>query len=379
MRYSSRCVAVLLIHAVSVAGWSQSPARWTVAPNPTVTIGGAAADTTDLLTAAVGATRLPDGRILVGDNADFSLRLFTASGRFLRAYGRKGNGPGEIGQLGALLRCGDSLVTFDLDGDRASVFSPDGRYVRSFRFDAPGASRSPYQSRCNSNGFFAHFGWEPESDTKTGVYRPLVPFWLSGTNPAVRRVFGRFAGSERYGSVATNGVFGSRPLPLGKQPVVAVGTNRVYLGTGDRYEILVFDFSGKQLAPIRKGGVDLETTSDDIRYAKEREIANSGPRARASVERDYSAMPLPKTVPAYAGLVVDADGHLWVQDYPRGRATTVSWSVFAPDGRLVAEIPLPVHLEVYEIGRDYVLGRFLDPDESVPQIRLYRLNRSMRR
>jgi hypothetical protein len=36
---------------------------------------------------------------------------------------------------------------------------------------------------------------------------------------------------------------------------------------------------------------------------------------------------------------------------------------------------MPKHLEVYEIGRDYVLGRYLDPDESVPLVRMYRLTR----
>jgi hypothetical protein len=41
----------------------------------------------------------------------------------------------------------------------------------------------------------------------------------------------------------------------------------------------------------------------------------------------------------------------------------------------VAEVQLPVDLEVYEIGLDYVLGRFLNAEESIPQVRMYRLRR----
>ena len=32
-------------------------------------------------------------------------------------------------------------------------------------------------------------------------------------------------------------------------------------------------------------------------------------------------------------------------------------------------------LEIYEIGADYVLGRYIDPDEQVPEVRLYGLIR----
>ena len=45
------------------------------------------------------------------------------------------------------------------------------------------------------------------------------------------------------------------------------------------------------------------------------------------------------------------------------------------DGRVRATIALPAALEVYEIGRDYVLGRYIDADAAVPEVRLYRLMR----
>ena len=54
------------------------------------------------------------------------------------------------------------------------------------------------------------------------------------------------------------------------------------------------------------------------------------------------------------------------------------WRVFGQDGAHVAHVDLPTYLDVYEIGSDYVLGRYLDPDESIPQVRLYRLTRAAR-
>src|SRR5688572_14887238 len=100
----------ILLAITNPLALAQTPAKWAVEPNASVTIGASETDTTDLLTTVVGATRLPDGRILVGDQGSFALRLFSPQGKALRAFGRKGGGPGEITYLKALLRCGDSVV-----------------------------------------------------------------------------------------------------------------------------------------------------------------------------------------------------------------------------------------------------------------------------
>ena len=324
----------------------------------------------------VGATRLADGRILVGDRGSVNLKLFAADGKYLRSFARKGKGPGEIQYLKALLRCGDSVFTLDIDGDRTSVFSLEGKYVRVFRFGSPQGG-PPYRSARNRNRVFVHFGWEVRKQMTAGAYRGPVPFWISGADSAVRRVFGDFPGSERLGQVVDGVMRGSRPLPLGKQPDVAIGADRVYIGTADRYEIGIYEFSGKEIGTIRKADVDLKTTRADIDNEMAKEIASCGDACKDRIERHYATIPFPRTVPAYVSLRVDFDGNLWVQEFPRARSATVTWTVFTPQGRQLAGVSLPTHLEVYEIGPDYVLGRFLDPSESIPEVRLYRLRRGL--
>jgi hypothetical protein len=90
---------------------------------------------------------------------------------------------------------------------------------------------------------------------------------------------------------------------------------------------------------------------------------------------DFDAMPFPKTLPAFSSLLIDRSGLVWAQEHPRSTASTTAWTVFDAGGRRVSTISLPTHLEVYEIGDDYVVGRFLDPDASIPQVRVYRLRR----
>jgi hypothetical protein len=370
-------IAGLLAVVVSSAQGQPAPARWTVDAQPVLTIGQNEADTNAILAVVAGATRLPDGRILVGDRGSFNLRLFAPNGRQERVFGRKGSGPGEIEHLKSMLRCGDSIVTMDISGQRVSVFSLDGRFVRAFRFGSPQTARAPYASVCNDRGAFAHYGWEVMSQARAGAYRPDVPFWLSGSDTAVSRVVGSFPGSERFG-FASNGRFSGGPLPLGKQPALALGSDRLYIGAAERYEVQVFDLTGKLVATIRSDYAPRAITDEDIEYAMELEIAENGERARAGIQRRYGMITFPKTAPAYAALRVDHAGNLWIQDYPRPSAPTVIWRVFSRDGASVSRVDLPTYLGVYEIGADYVLGRYLDPDESVPQVRLYRLRRAVR-
>lgn len=360
-------------------------AEWRVdLAKPALVIGADVDDTTQLFAQVVGATRLPKGSILVGDYAAFSLHLFDAAGKRIKTFGRKGEGPGEFGYLARFFRCGDTVVTYDIaNGNRVSVFALDGKFVRMFRFDSPETGRAPYSAgtSCNRRMLFSQYGWGiGSSDSRrapeTGVFRRPVPFWIGGPDGAIRVVLDSLPGSERYAHMSEGRVVGSGPLPFGKQPRMAIGTDRVYVGIGDRYEVLVFDLAGKPLPPIAKPiAAPVPLTQADIDAEKEKQLAATRPDRQAQLERDFPLIPFPKTLPPYDRLVVDADDNLWVQDYPRMRSPTVRWTVFAKGGAQLATVTLPRDLEVFEIGRDYVLGRYLDADEGIPHVRMYRLTR----
>ncbi|MGH7469970.1 MAG: 6-bladed beta-propeller [Longimicrobiales bacterium] len=64
-------------------------------------------------------------------------RVFDANGKFLRAVGRKGKGPGEYIDISALtLLPGDSVLIFDVQNQRASIVSPAFEFVRSVTLPA---------------------------------------------------------------------------------------------------------------------------------------------------------------------------------------------------------------------------------------------------
>lgn len=372
---SIAAATVLIVRIAPCADAKQ--AEWTIGSNPVSRLG--AVDQTDVTFAeVVGATRLANGNVIVGDHGDFALREFSPTGVVVKSFGRKGGGPGEIRTLRSMHRCGDSLFTVDLDGRKVSTFSLEGRFVRQFRFAAP-HSNSSYRTACNGAQRFVHYGWEAESDMRGGTYRPLVPFWTTGADGSVEAVLGRFPGSERFGLVIENQLRGSRPLPLGRETQIAIGSKRVYLGIAEAFEVQVFSETGANLGTLKSARPAARARVADVERARSAEILSKGKQWEASVARDYSMMQLRSTLPAYDRILVDSQDWVWVRVFPRAGESSHRWIVFDTSNAERASVVVPAQFEVLEIGSDYVLGRYVDDADQVPEVRLYELMRASQR
>jgi hypothetical protein len=88
------------------------------------------------------ATRLSDGTVVVANSGTAELRFFARDGTFIRSVGRAGGGPGEFSQANTIRalvhRPGDSLLTWDVYGQKLSLFDPAGRFVRDARLSISG-------------------------------------------------------------------------------------------------------------------------------------------------------------------------------------------------------------------------------------------------
>lgn len=102
------------IRIVSYARNDAPKQHWTLDSKPLLEIGGVADEGPTSFARIVGAARLSDGRIAVANAQPSEIRMFSASGAFLRSLGRNGEGPGEFNQrLFRLLRADDSLIGID--------------------------------------------------------------------------------------------------------------------------------------------------------------------------------------------------------------------------------------------------------------------------
>jgi len=96
-----------------------------------------------------------------------------------------------------------------------------------------------------------------------------------------------------------------------------------------------------------------------------------------AARQEFETVPMAEFFPAFASVLGDATGHLWVEEYesPREDRPGTQWTVFDPEGHALGFVETPDGLEIYEIGEDYILGRVND-ELGVESIQFWPLDRS---
>ena len=82
----------------------------------------------------------------------------------------------------------------------------------------------------------------------------------------------------------------------------------------------------------------------------------------------------PEAKPAFAAMIADEDGFLWVRPSTPANAETAMWTVYDPDGFARAEVPVPARFELVEVDRTHVLASYKD-DFDVEFVTSYRIVR----
>lgn len=345
---------------------------WAVSEQPVLDIGATYGDPAYELFRVVGAVRLANGSIVIGNAGTYELRLYDATGIHLRTVGREGEGPGEFRMVSHLRRLpSDSLAVLDSRLRRISVFSADGVLARTLTIQSGPASAPA--TITNDGSVMTSSPIPLRSLPSTGIYRDSATYYAFNPDGTFADTIGSFLSFElfQHGS-------GQPPnqvlLPFGHTTVYAAA-DAFYVGTNDQDLIRVFDARGNQQRTLRLNLPRRRVTDDDVLEARRVELA----RARSDERRARTAMaldaaPRPDEMPLFRSLLVDHAGHLWVEAYRVSDTDAPRWSVFDPTGAIVAEAVLPVGVQALDIGDDYVLGVWRD-ELDAEHVRLYTLRR----
>jgi hypothetical protein len=249
---------------------------------------------------------------------EYFIFAFDAQGRFLKSFGKKGQGPGELQwTLSIAFDSQDNVIVTDSDIRKNVVFDPQGNPLREMAF--PKDAYSLYLIDNNRNIVYWRKYTSPEADHFNDY------FGLSG--PGMEEV--RVLDSCRWPNPVKHGIRGNR---LNRVFDWKASGNRIYVGNEDRgYEFLVFDWNGNLLKKIRKvyKPVEVRMLEDD----KKKVIA----------ERAGLQVVFPEYWPAFGSFFVDEESRLYVQTYERGdsRADYI-YDIFNEEGILILRQSLPI-------------------------------------
>jgi hypothetical protein len=351
---------------------------WSISTEPILQIGSMEGEDAYLFFRIWGAARLSDGRIAVANNRAPDVRIFDAEGRHLRTFGQRGEGPEDFNSpvlVGTLP--GDTLVVVDRLLRRVNLYHPDEGFLR-------GATATPaIEGYLLTEGMFSSGSvliqqsiWTEEMPN--GLFRFPTQYRSVALDGSLEHDFGGFPGDETiYSAREVEG--GTMTLssgrPFGKDPAVAVSGDRFYYGSQDTYEIQVWNQRGTLTRLIRRGKPPEPVTDAHVAAVMEEMIeqADDSDQTR-EFRRMFREAPIPEFHPAYGYVYADVFGYLWVEEYrlpgDENRITTI----FDPEGRMVGSVTLPNGFQLFEIGKEYLLGRWVD-DLGVEYLRLYSLTR----
>jgi hypothetical protein len=359
--------------------WTEGE-EWQVGDEPQLDIGVLEGDPAYQLYQARHALRLSDGTVVVANVGTSELRFYGPDGVHLKSVGREGGGPGEFESLSLVRRFpGDSLLTYDNNQSRVTIWSRDGTLGRSYRITPEGEIVFLLGEGVFADGtLLVKAPLIFRGGFSDGARRDEEEYQSFSTTGAFVDTVGVFAGPDQFieSHLSARQAYVSltRP-PFGREPVLAVHGDRLYYGSADSYEIRCHTQDGALTQIIRRAVEPRRVTPADVQRLIERELEDiEDPIDRRDARERYDKMPVAETMPAYAGLEVDDLGNMWVQEYDPESEGGRTYTVFDASGQMLGPVQLPAGLTATHIGDDFVLGVWRD-DLDVEHVRLYRLTK----
>jgi hypothetical protein len=138
--------------------------------------------------------------------------------------------------------------------------------------------------------------------------------------------------------------------------------------------IEVFSSAGRL---VRAFGIDrpLREVNDAlIESTKAQAVAVMVASQRERTARMLEEITYPNEVPAFVGIVVDAGGNVWAEEYRATPGPSI-YEVFDPEGGWLGRVTAPDNVRILQVGSDFVLAQRTD-ENYVDEVLLYRLLRS---
>jgi hypothetical protein len=333
----------------------------------------------------VVATR--KGTMFVLDYKAQEIRVFDATGKFLRLAARRGNGPGEITNANGMLVGPDDVVwTNDPGNERWSSYNADGQFVRqlvlpirSFGYLWTGAIESsgrildliyvsdqsvidPATNRAVSRARIRRV--HPATGAADTVDYPLC----SNPPPPAVGVL-QFRRPDGRGGRNMNVPFLPRPQ------TVLTRQGFLWCTPSSEYRLSIHRVGDRSTTPFREL-VRLDVPAPAVSAAERKEATDRVD----SIARNFgplvsgSASAIPKNKPVIASLFADDQGRVWVRrtDTP---AEKPEFDVFDPAGRQAARVRAPAKIgsQVFLTGN--LLYTVVLDEFDVASVVRYRINR----
>jgi len=288
----------------------------------------------------IGAIRASDDEtIYVLDRKAFSIKVFDKSGKYLKSFGRQGQGPGEFGPPNAMHIVAYKEVMVSSFG-RLSYFSLQGDFLRQIpaMFWGPPVADSEGNIIAATN---APAGGIPKFATEIKKFNSkLEPVFLI----------------HRYEYIMPPD--GAARSPFSTLLLYAVQKNdSIVWGMTDQYVLTVINKSGQTMKKILKDYDPIRIKEED----KQNILRDRAPGSKYE---------FPDYYPPFRYLNVDDEGRIFIRTYETDKDNSRFYDVFDPEGRYIAKIILKNAPFFWKNKRLYSVN---EDREGYQQVKRYRV------
>ena len=272
------------------------------------------------------------GSLYVLDRRNDHVKVFDASGKYLRTIGRRGQGPGEFeGPLNlSLSRIAGELAVHQ-ESPRTAFYKPDGTFRRDVSFRGMGA----VLGRADSRGY---------------IYRNEVVIDESGARCVAKKFGPDGTALAELGAApapfAPKGAGKVKPGALMPASYFQLDrADNVVYGYPQAYDLTIF--RGSDAKPFKKmtRSYDLVEVSAEEKKEFEKEIPPG-----SGIEIEF-----PKYHSAYDRFFLSDLGHVFVRTWEKAKDGTRIHDVFDAEGRFIGRVPLKgIGLEIFN-GKYYAI------------------------
>jgi len=306
---------------------------------------GAGSGPEDIFSEPIAIAVDKDETIYVLDSKDIRIKVFDREGRFLRGFGRKGQGPGEfLRPAGMFLSPKEEIFVDDLVSRRIAVFNREGTFLRhvSVLTAAPRIIVG-----MDSRGNLIGLAFDISGSAffrRINKYSPELA--LLSTYDSVE-----------IGNPLASGLNISENVIYGKIDP----RDRLYLGGGTAYEIRIFAPDGKLVRKILKAYQPMKVPGETGKGA-----AINIPEIGKSIK-----IVQPEYSPPFFGFTIDEDGRLIVLAARKSAGGGgLPFDVFDGEGRFISEIRLPVFPLLWKNKRLYGIEESEDGNPCLARYRV---------
>jgi hypothetical protein len=312
------------------------------------------------------------GLIYVPDTYQQRVTVLGPDGRLRRVFGRAGSGPDEFRAVqNVQVLAGDSLLVYDPELGRVSVFAPDsGRAAYHVNLAARLSVSMPRELRRTR-----------ANDAMLGHFRPGFAF---GTGQDFSKRMDKVRVLAPDGSIRTELLtFPSRaflvartsitPHPFGHEGIVRLDSRgRVHYLRTDSLRVATYDLDG-----ARVGGFRLDYTAPEVSAADVADAVAEFPGEMRALFEPVLADSAPGRWPAIRAFLVDDRDRLWLEMGGSRRQAT-EWAAFSPQGAYLGSALVPAGSDARLIRADGLIYAARKDENDVPQVVVYRMVRPLR-